>query len=68
MRFATFIVAGALAVFANAQSSDSATATAATSASAVVSLTPAQSSAAACLNACDPGDVNCTAKCIAVSN
>lgn len=66
MRFATFFVAGALAVFASAQTDD-ATTTATTTASVVASLTPAQSSAAACLNACDAGDVNCTAKCIAVS-
>lgn len=66
MRFATFIVVGACALFANAQSTDSATSTTATAAS-TVSLTPAQSSAAACLNACDAGDVDCQAKCIAVS-
>lgn len=62
MRFTSIIAAGAFAVFASAQSttgSDAATAT--------VSLTPAQSSQAACLGACEAGDVDCQAKCIAVS-
>lgn len=61
MRFATFLV-GAFAIVVSAQSTTTET-TGATSAS----LTPAQSSQAACLEACAAGDVDCQARCIAVS-
>ncbi|ROW11021.1 hypothetical protein VMCG_01210 [Cytospora schulzeri] len=65
MRFTSFLVAGAFALLANAQTS----APASSSVSSVASVTTtdaAQSSEAACLKACDVGDVNCQAKCIAV--
>ncbi|KAK7744970.1 hypothetical protein SLS53_003203 [Cytospora paraplurivora] len=65
MRFTHFLVAGALAVLASAQSTDVASSTATSVASATTS-DAAVSSEVACLNACGTGDVNCQAKCIAV--
>ncbi|KAF7558325.1 hypothetical protein G7046_g5829 [Stylonectria norvegica] len=53
MRFSTIFVSGALAVLASA-------------ASTTVGLTPAQSSAAACIDKCDVGDVDCQSHCVAV--
>jgi cobalamin biosynthesis Mg chelatase CobN len=67
MRFTSIITAGIFAVAATAQSAASTTTK--ETPSAVVSLTPEQSSQAACLEACGPGgDVACTSKCIAVPN
>lgn len=70
MRFTSFIVAGALALVASAQTTSDSTAssTATSTASTVVSVDPAQSSEAACLKACKAGDVDCQSKCIAVSH
>ena len=59
MRFASIIFAGALAVFASAQSPTS---------SARAALTSEQAAIDRCISACTPGDVNCTSKCIAVPN
>ncbi|PNY20668.1 Uncharacterized protein TCAP_07360 [Tolypocladium capitatum] len=61
MRFAAFIVSGALALVA-AQD------TLSTAAAPTVSLTPAQAAQAACLKACKSGDVNCQARCVGVPN
>ena len=62
MRF-TIAVAGAFAAVAVAQSSsDSST----QAASQTYSMSPAQSSTIACINACDPGDVKCQSYCIDV--
>ncbi|UNI14843.1 hypothetical protein JDV02_001432 [Purpureocillium takamizusanense] len=61
MRFATVILSGALALVASAQSD-----TTATAATPTQSISPAQSSAAACLAACKPGDVDCQSHCITV--
>ncbi|KAK0618367.1 hypothetical protein B0T17DRAFT_335872 [Bombardia bombarda] len=57
MRVTSLFLAGVLAVLTSAQS-PSTTATA----------SAAQSSQLACLKACDPGDVSCTSRCIAVPN
>ncbi|KAJ6446046.1 cell division control protein 54 [Purpureocillium lavendulum] len=58
MRFTSVIFAGALALVASAQSDATPTR----------SLSPAEASAAACLKACKPGDVNCQSHCITVPN
>ncbi|KAI2635029.1 hypothetical protein GGS21DRAFT_490238 [Xylaria nigripes] len=67
MRFTSFIVAGLFAVATSAQSSG---AVETGSATATVSVDPAQSSAASkieqCLAACDESDTACRAHCIAV--
>ncbi|GJN68422.1 hypothetical protein PCL_07686 [Purpureocillium lilacinum] len=62
MRFATVILSGALALVASAQSDTSAT----QPATPTRTLSPAESSAAACLSACKPGDVDCQSHCITV--
>ncbi|CAK7269153.1 hypothetical protein SEPCBS119000_003426 [Sporothrix epigloea] len=63
MRFATLLV-GAFAAFATAQSSNTTTGTAVSSASWATSS--AQAAIDKCLNACAADDLSCRAKCIAV--
>lgn len=65
MRFSTVLV-GAFAALASAQSTTAAPSTTAPATPTSVSLDPAQSSAAACLNACKVEDVDCKAKCVPV--
>ncbi|EHK24761.1 uncharacterized protein TRIVIDRAFT_110725 [Trichoderma virens Gv29-8] len=62
MRF-TVVLSGLFAALAAAAESGSATSAAPASS---VSLDPAQQSQYACIHACDAGDVNCQAHCIAV--
>lgn len=68
MRFTTIILSGLVAL-ASAQDASKTTVTAPTS---VDPATAAQNSQQAaiirCIEACKPGDVNCTSKCIAVPN
>lgn len=61
MRFTTIAVSGAFAALAVAQSS-----AASENPSPVASLTPAQSSTAACLEDCADDDLNCQAHCVHV--
>uniref|UniRef100_A0A8H7N9Y5 Extracellular membrane protein CFEM domain-containing protein n=1 Tax=Bionectria ochroleuca TaxID=29856 RepID=A0A8H7N9Y5_BIOOC len=65
MRFSTSILVGALVAVVSAQSSSSTTVDTPTS---TWSLTPEQSSVAACYSACDQTDVGCLAKCNPVPN
>lgn len=67
MRFTSFIVAGAFAVAARAQTT-TAPEPEETSGSPTVSLDPVQSSIIACLDSCDPDDVGCLARCNPVPN
>lgn len=62
MRFTTFLVSGALAAVAVAQSGTSSAAPSATT-----SASAPESPADKCLKACAAGDVNCKAHCITVS-
>jgi hypothetical protein len=64
MRF-TLAVAGAFATLAVAQSPSASESQAPTT---TYALTPAQSSLAACLKQCKPGDVECESPCINVPN
>lgn len=61
MRFTTIVLSGAFAAIAVAQSSAGSS-----NPSPVASLTPAQSSTAACLEECEAGDVDCQADCVHV--
>ncbi|CAH0049632.1 unnamed protein product [Clonostachys solani] len=65
MRFSTSILVGALVAAVSAQSSSATTVDTPTS---TWSLTPEQSSVAACYSACDVTDVSCRAKCNPVPN
>ena len=64
MRFTSILLAGAFAVFANAQATGTTTAVSQTS-----NAAPAQTTSAVtkCIAACKNGDVACTAACIGVS-
>ncbi|KAK4105526.1 hypothetical protein N658DRAFT_122803 [Parathielavia hyrcaniae] len=68
MRVTSLFVAAGLALFANAQSSTEATAASGTVDAATAAQTSAQAEMIRCLDACDPSDVDCRAKCIAVPN
>jgi len=70
MRFTTFLLSGLLAV-ATAQTTETSTTTPTTLqiVTSTTSEAPAQTSQSEvqkCIDACTPGDVGCTAKCIAV--
>ena len=64
MRFSAALFVGVFAAFATAQSSDTTAAT--TVSTANMATSSAQAAINKCLDACDAGDVNCRAKCIAV--
>ncbi|KAK3328978.1 hypothetical protein B0H66DRAFT_9588 [Apodospora peruviana] len=68
MRFTSIIVTGALALVASAQSTTTTTNPPTTTDSATAAANSAQAAILACLDACKPGDVDCTSKCIAVPN
>jgi hypothetical protein len=65
--FKTFLYAGALSVAA-AQATTGNNAPTPTAGAADPAQTSAQAAMIKCIEACTPGDVNCTAKCIAVPN
>ncbi|KXX75100.1 hypothetical protein MMYC01_207647 [Madurella mycetomatis] len=67
MRVTSVLLTGVLALVANAQSTTGGSVPTATdsSSSAQDSL---QAAIVACIEACDPGDVDCTSRCIAVPN
>ncbi|KAK4168503.1 hypothetical protein QBC43DRAFT_308948 [Cladorrhinum sp. PSN259] len=66
MRVTSILMAGAFALFANAQSTSVAPPT--TTDTATAGQTSQQAEITRCINACTPGDVSCTSKCIAVPN
>lgn len=66
MRVTSFLMAGAFALFANAQSTTVAPAT--TTDPAAAAQSSQQAEITRCIDACTPGDVSCTSKCIAVPN
>jgi cobalamin biosynthesis Mg chelatase CobN len=69
MRFTSIVLTGAFALLASAQSTTSATSAASTTIDAAqASASAAQAEILKCLDACKPGDVSCTSKCIAVPN
>ncbi|KAB5579887.1 hypothetical protein GE09DRAFT_418123 [Coniochaeta sp. 2T2.1] len=73
MRFTTILLTGLAAALASAQTTESTTVTTPTtlSTSTTADEAPAetsQSEITKCIDACTPGDVGCTAKCIAVPN
>ncbi|KAL2023175.1 hypothetical protein VTK56DRAFT_3298 [Thermocarpiscus australiensis] len=67
MRLSPIFLAGAFALFANAQSSSGAAAATTTDA-ATAAQNSQQAQMIKCIEACTPGDVSCTSKCIAVPN
>ncbi|KAK3394312.1 hypothetical protein B0H63DRAFT_444480 [Podospora didyma] len=66
MRFTSVILAGVFAAVASAIDQTAASTSAAPAPT--VSQDPQQAAITRCLSACNPGDVNCTSKCIAVPN
>ncbi|KAK3310049.1 uncharacterized protein B0T15DRAFT_22299 [Chaetomium strumarium] len=69
MRFTSIVAAGAFALFANAQSTTSVSSAASTTIDAAqASQSALQAEMIKCIEACTPGDVACTSKCIAVPN
>jgi len=62
MQFSTLLITSVFAAFAAAQNASTTTAPVSSS----VALTPAQSSQASCLDACNPQDPSCRAGCIVV--
>jgi hypothetical protein len=66
MRFSTIFITATLAALSAAQSNETASSTAPVVATTTFSLTPAQSSQASCLEACQADDPSCRAACIVV--
>lgn len=69
MRFTTLLLSGLLAVATAETTSTTTTPTTMSTMTSTTSESPAetsQSEITKCINACTPGDVACTAKCIAV--
>lgn len=68
MRVTSILLAAGLALFANAQTKSDNSESATTLDAAQASASAAQDEVLKCLNACKPGDVNCTSRCITVPN
>ncbi|RKU42661.1 hypothetical protein DL546_003297 [Coniochaeta pulveracea] len=68
MHLTSIIVGLAALGFTSAQTTTSTVTSAVTTTSTTYSMDPTQSAIIACLHNCPEGDVNCTAKCIAVPN
>ncbi|KAK4465500.1 hypothetical protein QBC42DRAFT_13544 [Cladorrhinum samala] len=68
MRVTSILMAGAFALFANAQSQSTTSAAPTSTDPATAAQTSQQAEINRCINACTPGDVSCTSKCIAVPN
>lgn len=64
MRATSILLASAFAVFATAQTTTATT----DSAPPATTTDPVQAAMIRCIEACEPGDVSCTSKCIAVPN
>lgn len=67
MRVTSVLLTGVLALFANAQSTTGGSAPT-TTGSSTAPQDSLQAAIVACLEACEPGDVSCTSRCIAVPN
>jgi hypothetical protein len=67
MHFTPIILGLAALGFTSAQTTTSTPTSVVSTTSTTYSMDPTQSAIIACLDKCPEGDVNCTAKCIAVS-